>query len=105
MQRDLDKLENWAITSCVKLNKSEFWIPYLQGATLAIHNSWEMRCWRTVPPKEIWVHSKLNMSNQCAQAARKANCILGCMERGIASQARERVVPVCSAFVQLHLEN
>ena len=45
------------------------------------------------------------MSQQCAQAARKANHPLGCIEHGIASWVREGIVPLCSALLQPHLEH
>lgn len=38
---------------------------------------------------EILVDSKLNMSEQCAPAARKDNCILGCLKHGVASRSRD----------------
>ncbi|KAK4823442.1 LOW QUALITY PROTEIN: hypothetical protein QYF61_002128 [Mycteria americana] len=49
----------------------------------------------------ILVDTKLNMSQQCALAAKKANGILGCIRQ---RRWREVILPFCSALERPHLE-
>ena len=53
----------------------------------------------------VLVDEKLNMTQQCALAAHKANRFLGYVKRSMASRSREGILPLYSALVTPHRES
>ena len=56
------------------------------------------------PAKNNLVDGKLAIRQKYVLIAHKANCILGCIKKSMASRAREVILLLCFALVRLHLE-
>ncbi|GAB0177100.1 hypothetical protein GRJ2_000175200 [Grus japonensis] len=84
----------------MKFNKAECKVLHMsQGnpkQNYRLHREWTEIC-----PEEkdlgVLVDKKLNVTQQCALAAQKGNCILGCIKR---SMLREVILPLYSALVR-----
>ncbi|KAK4805319.1 hypothetical protein QYF61_018182 [Mycteria americana] len=95
-------LKRWAITNHMKFNKDNCRILHLGRCNpTCMYSLGDKKLEKALG---VLVDGKLNMSQQCALAAKRDHCILGCIKHSIANQSKEVDVPLYSALVQPHLE-
>lgn len=81
IQRDLDKLENWTLGNNMKFNKGKCEVLQMHKYRMGQNGLGSSTAEQDLG---VRVEPSLSMSQQCDAVAKKANAIVGCINRGLA---------------------
>jgi len=107
LQENLDRLEDWANKNLTKFNKDQCKVLCLRKHNPGVQQrlgSTRQESRSVERDLGLLEDQKLNMSEECAAAAKKANRMLGCINKGITSRDKEVIIPLNSALIRPPLE-
>ena len=107
IQRDLDRMKNWVGRNVMKCNKGKCKVLHLSKNNPRHRyklGTEQLESSTGEGDLGFLVDSGMTMSQNRAFVAKKANGLLGCIRRDVASRSREVLLPLYSALVRPHLK-
>ncbi|RMC05517.1 hypothetical protein DUI87_18711 [Hirundo rustica rustica] len=102
LQSYLNRLDRWAESNNIKFNKTKCQVLHF-GHNHPLQHYRLGTVWpdsgQAKRDLRVLIGSSLNMVQQCAQLAKKANSILAYIRNSVASRTREVILPLCSALM------
>ncbi|KAJ7427172.1 hypothetical protein WISP_09267 [Willisornis vidua] len=98
LQRDLDRLTQWAKVNGMRFHKAKCWILPLNHSNprqcCSLGEKWLESC-LAERTWDCWSTEAEHDPTACAPVAKKANGILACISHSVASRTTAVTVPVC----------
>jgi len=96
IQKDPDRLKQWAQENLMRFGKAKYKVLHLSHSNP--HYQYKLGDERIEDSSaetdlRVLVDGTLDMSQQCVLTTQKANHILGCIKRNVASRLREVILP------------
>ncbi|KAK4831194.1 hypothetical protein QYF61_015926 [Mycteria americana] len=104
LQEDLDRLEEWDNKNHMKFNKDKLVLGKHNPGVQHRLGSTRLRSSSVERDLGVPMDNKLSMSEHCAAVAKKANRMLGCINKGITSRDKEVIIPLSSALVFIDID-
>lgn len=101
LQEELGRLEKWANKNLMKFNKNKCKVLHLEKHNPRVQHrlrSAQLRGSSLERDLEVLVNNKLNVSEKRAAVVKKANRMLGYINRGTTSRDKEAIIPLYSVL-------
>ena len=107
LQDDINKMQAWADTWQMKFNTSKCAVMHVGNNNS--HHEYSMGGTTLQETKEekdlgVWIHKSLKVAKQCAEAAKKANRVLGMIKRNFIYKDKTTVLRLYKSLVRPHLD-
>ena len=92
----------WAVRNLVKFSKGTCEVLQLGWSNNLLDTDWILLGYgANLKNLQVLVYNSMNMNQQCTLDVMKANSILDCVSKSVASRLREVLILCCSGLIKL----